>query len=176
MYNVFANKDDTDTTATAMTNIAALTTRSTITATIPELVANTINQLSTNQTVLMNHMATMSYANFPPPPNQQYQPPIQQLTIPLQQPFARAALGGLNHGNGGGGRGGCSRQGCGKHGGGCNQRAPFTNFGHNQGGGDVDQGQGGSRIPQAPGTFHPHAPTFVPPNARNIAVPFSNTV
>ncbi len=30
--------------------------------------------------------------------------------------------------------------------------------------------------PQASGTFHPQAPTFVPPNAWNIAVPFSNTV
>jgi hypothetical protein len=107
MYNMFANKDNTDTTATATMNIAALTTGSTITATIPVLVENAINQLSTNQTALMNQMAAMLYTNVPPPPpNQQYQPPIQQLTIPVQQPFAGAVLGGFNHGNGGGGRGG----------------------------------------------------------------------
>jgi hypothetical protein len=43
MYNVFADKEDTDTTATAMTNIAAVMTGSTITGTIPALVANAIN-------------------------------------------------------------------------------------------------------------------------------------
>jgi hypothetical protein len=77
MYNVFTDNDDTDTTATATTKIPALTTGSTITATIPELVASAINHLSTNQTALMNQMAPMLYANVPPPPNQQYQPPIQ---------------------------------------------------------------------------------------------------
>jgi hypothetical protein len=67
MYNVFANKDDTDTTATTTTNVAALTTGSTITATIPELVANAINHLSANQTALMNQMAVMLYPNEPLP-------------------------------------------------------------------------------------------------------------
>jgi hypothetical protein len=137
MYNVFADKDNTDTTVTKTTNIAALMTGSTITATIPELVANTINQLSTNQTALMNQMAAMLYANVPPPPNQHYQPPILQLTIPVQQPFVGAALGGFNHGNGGGGRGGRSRQGHRKRGGGCNHGTLFANFGCTQGGGDV---------------------------------------
>ncbi len=118
----------------------------------------------------------MLYANVPPPLNQQYQPPIQQLTIPVPQPFAGAASDGFNHGNGGGGRGGCSRQGCNRCGDGRNQCTLFANFECNQGGRDVDWGRGGSRIPQAPGTFHPHEPTFVPPNSQNIAVPFSNTV
>jgi hypothetical protein len=105
MYNVFANEDDTDTTATATMNISALMTGSTITVTTPELIANTINQLSANQPALMNQMAAMPYTNVPPPPNQQYQPPIQQLTIPVQQPFAEATSGGFNHENGGGGGG-----------------------------------------------------------------------
>ncbi len=101
MYNVFAKEDNTDTTATTMTNIAALMTEGTITATIPDsLVANAINQLSTNKTALMNQMAAMLYANVPPPPTLQYQPPIQQLTVPVKQPFSKAALGGFNHGNG----------------------------------------------------------------------------
>jgi hypothetical protein len=66
-------------------HIAVLTTGSTITAIILELVANAINQLSANQTAFMNQMAAMSYATYPPPPpNKQYQPPIQQLTIPAQ--------------------------------------------------------------------------------------------
>jgi hypothetical protein len=43
---------------------------------------------------------------YPPPPNQHYQPPIQQLTISVQQPFAGAASDRFNHGIGGGGRGG----------------------------------------------------------------------
>jgi hypothetical protein len=97
MYNKFAKEDDTATADTTMTNVAALTTGSTITgmqtATIPDLVANTINQLSTNQIELMNQMVVMSYANVPPPPTLQYQPPIQQLTIPVQQPFVAATIG-----------------------------------------------------------------------------------
>jgi hypothetical protein len=99
MYNVFANKDDTYTTATTTMDIAVLTAGSTITATIPESVAKPINQLITNQTVLMNQMAAIMYTNLPPPLNQHYQPPIQQLTIPVQQPFAGATSGGFNHRN-----------------------------------------------------------------------------
>ncbi len=94
----------------------------------------------------------------------------------MQQLFAGAALVRFGHGNGGGGRGGCSRQGHGGHGGGWNQCTPFANFGCNQGVGGNGQGRGGGRIPQAPGAFNPQAPTFVPHNARNITVPFSNTV
>ncbi len=67
MYNVFADEDNTDTTATTATNIAALMTGSTIMVTIPDSVANAINQLSAEQTALMNQMAAMLYANVPPP-------------------------------------------------------------------------------------------------------------
>jgi hypothetical protein len=66
MYKVFVNEDNTDTTATTTMNIVALATGSTITAAILDSVANTINQLSANQTVLMNQMAAMLYANVPP--------------------------------------------------------------------------------------------------------------
>jgi hypothetical protein len=158
-----------------------LTTGSTITgeqtATIPTSFANAINQLSANQTALMNQMAAMSYANVPPPQNLQYQPPIQQLTIPVQQPCAAAATGGFNSGNGGGGRGGRSRQGHGRRGGGRNQHTPFTNYGYTQGVRSDGQGRGGGRfIPQATGAFNPQAPTFVPPNTWNIPVPLLNAV
>jgi hypothetical protein len=174
MYNVVANEDDTDTTDTTMMNIAALMTGSTITgvqtAIILDLVANAINQLSANQTAL-------STSTSPPPPTLQYQPPIQQLTIPVQQPFAVAATGGFNPGNGGGGRGGRSRQGRGGHGGRHNQHTPFANYGHTLGVGSIGQGRSGMRfIPQAPGVFTSQAPTFVPPIAWNIIVPFLNTV
>jgi hypothetical protein len=71
MYNVFTKEDNTDTVDTTMTNIAALTTGSTImgvqTAAIPDSVANAINQLSANKTVLMNQMGASSYTNVPPP-------------------------------------------------------------------------------------------------------------
>jgi hypothetical protein len=87
MYNVFTEEDKTDTMDTTTMNIAALTMGSTITraqiATIPESVTNAINQLSANQTALMNKMAALLYTNVPPPLTLQYQPPIQQLIIPV---------------------------------------------------------------------------------------------
>jgi hypothetical protein len=179
MYNVFADKDNTDTTATATTNIAALKTGSTITATIPELVASAINnQLSANQTALMNQIAAILYPNVPPPPSKPKVPTTNPAThhssaaafcqglIRRVQPWKWRRWQG----------GGCSRQGQGRRGGGHNQGTLFANFGCNKGGRDIGQGCGGGRIPQAPGTFHPHAPTFVTSNAWNIAMPFSNTV
>jgi hypothetical protein len=57
---------------TTMMNIVALMMGSTITgmqrATILDLVANAINQLSKTQNTLMNQMAAMSYANVSAPP------------------------------------------------------------------------------------------------------------
>jgi hypothetical protein len=76
MYKVFTKEDDTDTTDTTTTNIAALMMGSTITVTIPDSVANAINQLSINQAALMNQMVVMSYANVSPSPFLQYQSPI----------------------------------------------------------------------------------------------------
>jgi hypothetical protein len=59
MYNVFDNNNDTTTTKTTITNVAALMTESTLTggqtaATIHASVVQAINQLSANQTALMN--------------------------------------------------------------------------------------------------------------------------
>jgi hypothetical protein len=82
MYNMFAEEDNTDTVDTTTMNIAALTTGSTITGTILDLVANAINQLGANQTALMNQMAAMLHANIPPlqpynTNNQSYNSPFQ---------------------------------------------------------------------------------------------------
>jgi hypothetical protein len=147
MYNVFTKENNTYNTATTTANIAALMMGSTIRETIPDSGANAVNQLSTNQTALMNQMAAMPYANVPPPPTLQYQPPIQQLTITVQQPFAGAASGRFNHGNGGDGRGGHIRQGRGGCEGRRNQCLLFVNFGCNQGVGGNGQGHFGGRIP-----------------------------
>ncbi len=106
MYNVLQDDESTTdgttaTKGTAITNIAAMTTSSTITATQASTAAitNAINQLSANQTALMNQIATMTITNRAPmQPAQQYvppiqQPPIQQQTIPHVQPFTGAATG-----------------------------------------------------------------------------------
>jgi hypothetical protein len=104
-----------------MTNIVVLTAGSTITgvqtATILDSNANAINQLSASQTALMNQVVAILYANIPPPPpTLHYQPPIQQLALPVQQAFSMAASGGLNPRNEGSGRGGHSKQGYGSWG------------------------------------------------------------
>ena len=59
-----------------------------------------INQLSTNQTVLMYQMAEMSFNNAPtPPPTQFAIPPTQQLTIPTQVLYhTGSTMGGFNVG------------------------------------------------------------------------------
>ncbi len=106
--------------------------------------------------------------NVTPSQTLQYQPPIQQLTIPVQQPFAAAAVDGFNLWNGGGGMGGHSRQGHSGCGGGVNQRTPFANYGCNHMLEALEEAGVAWETPQAP--------TFMPPNARHIAVPFSNTV
>jgi hypothetical protein len=98
MNNVFAKEDNTDMMDTIITNIAASTSGSAITwvqtATIPDfLVANAINQLSTNQGALMNQMVAMLYAIIPPPPplqphntNHQYKNSPFQCSNLLPQP------------------------------------------------------------------------------------------
>ena len=68
--NMYAVLDDddvttgTDRTTTTITNLAAMTKGSTLTTAqatvIPDLVANTINQLSANQTAMMSQMAAMN--------------------------------------------------------------------------------------------------------------------
>ncbi len=118
----------------------------------------------------------MLYANVPPPSNP---------TIPTTNPtihhssvatFRRGRIRRFQPWKWRRWQGGHSRQGRGRRGGRCNQCTPFTHFGCNQGVGDVDRGCSGRRIPQALGSFNPQAPTFVPPNAQNIAMPFLNIV
>jgi hypothetical protein len=176
MYNMFSKEDDTDTTYTTMMNITVLTLGSTFMATIPVLVANAINQLSTNQTALMNQMTAISYTNIPLPSS-----PSIPTTSPTTH-HSSAATSCHSHNRqvqswkwrrqqGGG-----SRQGHGRCGGRHNQRTPFANYGCNQDVGGVGRGRGGGRITQAPGALTPQLPTFVSPNARNIAMPFLNAV
>jgi hypothetical protein len=99
MYASLGVDDDDDTTATdnTITNVAALTTGSSITAanTVHELVINAINQLNANQAALVQQMAAMLLTNLnctlPPAQITVPVPPMQQLTIPTQVPYAGAA-------------------------------------------------------------------------------------
>jgi hypothetical protein len=101
--------------------------------------------------LLTNHNRTLPPAQITVPV-----PPMQQLTIPTQVPYAGAATQyTFNGGRGGrGGRGGQIGQGNGAgRGGGPNIRTPFTNHVLNQtqiGGGCGGRGNNGS-IPIAPG-------------------------
>ena len=110
MYNIFGDDDDTTATKTKLTNIAVVTTSSTITgghmaATIKDSVIKAINQLSTNQNTLINQMAAMSFTNANNNPPQQYTvPPIQQVNIPAQAPYPGTSSGRFNVGRGGRGK------------------------------------------------------------------------
>jgi hypothetical protein len=124
MYNVFGERDDemadndttiTQTATAAMTGstLGGATNAATSKATIPSEVSAAINQLTANQTTMMNQMAAMQFS--PPTPahhtsqGQLHVPPIQQLNIPVPQAYAG---GSFQPGRGGGrGRGGRSRQG-----------------------------------------------------------------
>jgi hypothetical protein len=116
MYASLGDNDDDDTTATdnTITNVTALKTGGSITTsnTVHELVINAINQLNANQAALVQQMAAMSLTNhnrtLPPAQIMVPVPPMQQLTIPMQVPYAGAATQNtFNMGRGGqGGRGG----------------------------------------------------------------------
>jgi hypothetical protein len=137
MYNILedGNDDDTDdnTVTTIMQTDAGATggaTPSGGTAISAKVVA-AINQLSANQTAIMSQMAAvtaqMAALSVVPPPaqnthayalrNQFYVPPIQQVAVPMQQPFSAtgaypAGQEGQRGGRGcnqGGRQGGCSR-------------------------------------------------------------------
>ena len=119
-HNMYAALNDNDdaTTATGVTTttlyVAAMTTGSTLTGahttTVPESIANAINQLSANQTALMtqiSQIAAMSLAQRPQAPSFQptHAPPIHQIAIPAIQPFSGAATGFQMGTTAGGGRG-----------------------------------------------------------------------
>ncbi len=129
MFNVLADKDedkDTDTAnnATTVTQTAAYTTGSTLGNTyggatpIPLEISTAINQLTANQVAIQQQMAAMTFTANSPSPHMQFQiSPIQNMG---QQPFAGAAQGIYNTGQGGGGpkQGGRGRGHTGSHGGG----------------------------------------------------------
>jgi hypothetical protein len=100
MYNVFGEVDDevtddyttiTQTAAAAMMGsiLGGATNAAISNATITSEVYAAINQLSANQTAMMNQMAAMQFS--PPPPachtdqGQIHVSPIQQLNIPVPQ-------------------------------------------------------------------------------------------
>jgi hypothetical protein len=108
MYNVLEDKNDDDTddnTVTTITQMDASTTGGTTPSggtAISAEVAAAINQLSANQTAITSQMAAvtaqMAALSVVPPPaqntcayalrNQFYVPPIQQVAVPMQQPFS----------------------------------------------------------------------------------------
>ncbi len=113
MFNVLESKvEDTDTandaTATTATQTAAFTTASTLgttngrATTIPSEISTAINQLAANQLAIQQQMEAMMFMANAPAHHTQFQiPPIQNMG---QQPFAGAAQGSFNTGQGGGGR------------------------------------------------------------------------
>jgi hypothetical protein len=125
---------------TTITQTAALTTATGGTTpfggtAISAEVAAAINQLLANQTAIMSQMAAATaqmaaLAVVPPlaqnarayaPRKQFYVPPIQQIAVPMQQPFSAA---GAYPAGRGGQRGGCRRNQGGRRGG-CS-RTPFA--------------------------------------------------
>ncbi len=143
IYNVLEEGNDEDTkdnTVTTITQTAALTTAMGGTTpsggtAISAKVAAAINQLSANQTAIMSQMAAATaqmaaLAVVPPlaqnarayaPREQFYVPPIQQIAVPMKQPFS--ATGAYPAGQGG------QRGGCGRNQGGCQGgrgRMPFA--------------------------------------------------
>jgi hypothetical protein len=127
MYNLFGDNDDN----TATDNKPKkLTTGSSITgghmaATIQDSVIQAINQLSTNQHMLINQIAAMSFNNASAPPQQYTTPPISQVNIPAHATNAGANAGEFNAGRGGHGRTGTGH-GSGREGG-RHQCTPFAN-------------------------------------------------
>jgi hypothetical protein len=137
MYNVLEDANDDDTNDDTVTTIMQTDAGATGGATPSGGTANsaafaaTINQLSANQTAIMSQMsaatAQMAALSLVPPPaqntrayvprNQFYVPPIQQVAVPMQQPFSDtgaypAGQGGQRGDQGrnqGGRRGGPSR-------------------------------------------------------------------
>ena len=103
MYTILADDKDDDTAATDTTltnvatlNVAALSTGNAMAAanSVHESVINAINHLNANQAALVKQMAAMSLNRNTVSPAQITVPvpPMQQLTIPMQMPYAGAAM------------------------------------------------------------------------------------
>jgi hypothetical protein len=139
-YNVLEEEDTDNNTITTIMQTAASTTATGGTTpsggtAISAEVATAINQLSANQTAIMSQMAAttaqMAALAVVPPLAQNtrvyaqrkqfYVPPIQQVAVPMQQPFSAA---GAYPAGQGGQRGGCGRNQGGRRGG--RSRTPFA--------------------------------------------------
>jgi hypothetical protein len=153
VQNAFAvlqdeSKEEDDGVQTVITQMAALTTQSQLTATTRAetlaSVAAAINQLNANQQAMQQQFAaftTQRNTTYYQPSAQTMQPPISQFTIPAISPFNTARRGGGRHG--GPGRGGRTNF---VSTGGCNVQTPFTNFvGRGGQGGLPPIGGGGGR-------------------------------
>jgi hypothetical protein len=137
MFNMLTEQEDGEDTntadnATTVMQTAAFTTDSTLSntyggaMTVPSEITTAINQLVANQVAIQQQMAVMTFVAPPTSPNMQFN--ILSVQNMGQQPFARAAQGMFNPGQGGGGRqhGGHGRGCTGSCGGGCGCRA-FAN-------------------------------------------------
>ena len=180
MFNVLRDKndnddgttdDDTTVTQTAATATAGISTLGqtyapTVAATIPADVATAIQQLSANQTAIMQQMAAMAFSPPPTQRNTYHVPPVQTVQIPS------ARGGGFQQGRGGGGRRGGSSGGRGRGGRNYRQRTPFANH---MRGGQQAPAQGFAPmpgLPMFPGTAAP--PRMFAPTLPTRRPEFSN--
>ncbi len=173
MFNMLAEQKDKEDAnmaknATPVTQNAAFTIGSTLgntysgSATIPLEITMAINQLAANQVAIQQQMAAMMFTAPPPSLNTQFHiPPVQHMG---QQPFAGAAQGIFNPGQGGGGRqqGGRGRGCTGSRGRRCGHGA-FAN--------QTPGGSGG--IPPFVGA--PSGPV-VPPTVARVNAPFQSNL
>jgi hypothetical protein len=173
MFNVLAEQKDKEGTntannATTVTQNAAFTTGSNLgntysgSVTIPLEITTAINQLAANQVTIQQQMAVMTFTAPPPPRTCSFTSPLVQNMG--QQPFAGAAQGIFNPGQGGGGRqqGGGVRGCTGSRGGRCRCNS-FAN--------QTPGGNGG--IPPFIGA--PPGPV-VPPTGVRVNAPFQSNL
>ena len=142
MFNMLShdNPEDgsTEDDATTITHTAAVahagvstlgqTYAPTASASVPSEIASAIQQLSANQTAIMQQMAAMTFTQAPPQHNNFHVPPVQSVQIP-NAGFQQGRGGRRGGSRGGRGRGPNARTG--------RQRTPFANhirggqpFGH----------------------------------------------
>jgi hypothetical protein len=173
MFNMLVDKDKGDdmdmaNNATTVTQTAAYTMESTLgntyggATTIPSEISTAINQLAENQVAIQQQMAAMTFvANSPSPHMQFHIPPIQNMG---QQPFAGAAQGMFNPGQGRGGRqhGGRGRGRTGSRGGSRGHGA----FAHQMPGGHGGIPPFVNSLPLA----------FVPPTGARVNAPFQSNL
>jgi len=160
------SEDDDDDVHTVITQMAALTTQSQLTAsTVAETnasVTTAINQLAANQQAMQQQFAAFTaMRNTTYQPILSAPPPMQQLTIPSFGTFQPTGMGG---GGRSGGRGHGKRTNTGRQG-----RTPFANF--------VGRGNQGGLPPIGGGGRGGGIALFAQQNApRNAALMYSNII